>query len=157
MYVGPEVELGGLYDPALLPDFDPTIFGLTAAKLAQQDILGVDGKLIAPWDMAEKLRPGTLVGVEANLIMYTFCKPSDPSTVRISFRSHDQTCSHGNAPEFSGASPPCSGARRVSSPCHHSCTLCACVPCQEICQWTFRSSLQVCAPHHTPQWRLQSG
>lgn len=76
----PEVELGGLYDPALLLDFDPSMFSLVAAKLAQQDVFGADGSLVAPWDMAEKLRPGTLVAVEANLIVYAFCKPSDPST-----------------------------------------------------------------------------
>ena len=85
LFLGPDVELGGLYDPALLPDFDPSIFGLTAAKLAQQDVVGIDGNLMAPWHMAEKLRPGTLVAVEANLIVYSFCKPSDPSTVHINF------------------------------------------------------------------------
>lgn len=81
MLPGPDIEVGGLYDPALLPDFDPSIFGLNAAKLAQQEVLDPDENLIAPWDMPEKLRPGTLVAVEANLIVYNFCKPSDPSTV----------------------------------------------------------------------------
>ena len=70
-----------MYDPALLPNFDPSVFGLTAAKLAQQDVFGVDGKLVAPWDMATKLHPSTLVAVEANHIVYSFCKPSNPSTI----------------------------------------------------------------------------
>jgi hypothetical protein len=82
--LGPEIEIGGLYDPTLLPDFDPSSFCLTTAKLAQQDVHGIDGNLMGPWDMAENLRPGTLVAIEAKLIVYSFCKPSDPSTVSVS-------------------------------------------------------------------------
>ena len=87
------MERGGLYDPTLLPDFDPAIFGLVSAKLAQQDVVGVDGNLVAPWDLADKLRPGTLVAIEANLIVYSFCKPSDPSTVSRIPHICDQPCS----------------------------------------------------------------
>jgi len=78
--VGPTVELGGLYDPSLLPDFDPKLFGLVSAKLAQQEVTMKDGDLVAPWEMRSSLRSGTLVAVEAALIIYHFCGAS-PSTV----------------------------------------------------------------------------
>ena len=64
-----------------MPDADPRQFDLTNAKVTQRDLLGKDGKLIGLWDMAEALRPGTLVVVEANLIVYSFCKPTDAATV----------------------------------------------------------------------------
>ena len=82
--LGPDPEVGGLYDVSVLPDYDPRIFNLGRAMLAQRDFIGVDGKLIGPWDMATALRPGTLVVVEANLIVYNFCKKTDPATVRFS-------------------------------------------------------------------------
>ena len=82
--VGPAVELGGLYDPSLLPDFDPKLFGLVSAKLAQQEVYAKDAALVAPWDMRDSLRPGTLVAVEAALIIYHFCG-ANPSTVRDLF------------------------------------------------------------------------
>ena len=78
---GPEPEAGGLYDISLSPDYNSKLFDLKQAMLAQQDILGVDGKLIGPWDTATALRPGTLVAIEANLIVYSFCKKTDPGTV----------------------------------------------------------------------------
>ena len=58
--------------------------------MAQRDLLGKDGKLIGPWDMAEALRPGTLVVVEANLIVYNFCKPTNIATVCICTDYHLQ-------------------------------------------------------------------
>ena len=39
-----------------------------------------DGALIPPWEMKDGLRPGTLVAIEAALIVYHFCGAS-PSTV----------------------------------------------------------------------------
>jgi hypothetical protein len=82
---GPEPELGGLYDPKVLANHDPKLFNLKMAKLAQQEILGKDGQLVAPWDMQTALRSGTLVAVEAALIIYNFCNPKDPGTVCLSF------------------------------------------------------------------------
>ena len=80
---GPEPQLGGLYEPTVLPDYDPRLFNLKKAKLAQQEIIGTDGNLIGPWDTAAALRPGTLVAIEANLIIYSFCNEMDPGTVRL--------------------------------------------------------------------------
>ena len=109
--LGPDAELGGLYEPTLLPDFDPSIFGLNAAKLAQQDVLGIDGKLVAPWNMSETLRPGTLVAIEANLIVYSFCRPSDPSTVCITNLLLCIVVSDTDYPlDFPSPGPPCPGA-----------------------------------------------
>ena len=79
-FVGPAVELGGLYDPSLLPEFEPRLFGLVSAKLAQQEVNAKDGTLVAPWEMKDALRPGTLVAIEAAFIIYHFCG-SAPSTV----------------------------------------------------------------------------
>lgn len=81
--IGPDPEVGGLYEPSLLADYDTTLFKFKSAKLAQQEVYTPDGDLVAPWDAPNSLRPGTLVAVEANLIVYTFCRPKDPSTVCI--------------------------------------------------------------------------
>ncbi|KAF9781686.1 hypothetical protein BJ322DRAFT_1023056 [Thelephora terrestris] len=76
----PEPQLKGLYEPRLLPDYDPSIFSLRRAMLAQQDIRDTDEKLIAPWETQVALHPGTLVSVEATLIVYSF-GPASASTV----------------------------------------------------------------------------
>ena len=68
-------------------------FALKNARLAQRDILGTDGKLIGPWDMTTALRPGTLVVVEANLIVYSFSNTADTATVcvcSVSFQNRRQ-------------------------------------------------------------------
>ena len=83
LFAGPEPRLWGLYEPRLLPDYDPSIFDLRRALLAQQEIRDNAGKLVAPWDLQSALRPGTLVVVEATLIVYSFCS-ENPATVRIS-------------------------------------------------------------------------
>ena len=100
--VGPVVELGGLYDPSLLPDFDPKLFGLVSAKLAQQEVFTKDGSLVAPWETKDSLRPGTFVAVEAALIIYHFCGAS-ASTVC------DQALIGGDT--YSPASNRCSRSR----------------------------------------------
>lgn len=79
----PEPQLKGLYEPSLLPDYDVNLFSLKKAMLAQQDLRDIDDKLIAPWDAQKALCPGTLVDVEATLIVYSFCGEK-PSTVRLS-------------------------------------------------------------------------
>ena len=85
---GPGVELGGLYDPSLLPDFDPKLFGLVFTKLAQQEVFTKDGALVPPWEMKDSLCPGTLVVIKAALIVYHFCGAS-PSTVCTSILLFD--------------------------------------------------------------------
>lgn len=82
-FPGPEPQLKGLYEPRLLPNYDPSIFSLRRAMLAQQDIQDTNGKLIAPWDTQVTLHPGTLVSIEATLIVYNF-GPGSTSTVCLS-------------------------------------------------------------------------
>jgi len=83
LFPGPEPQLWGLYEPQILPDFDPTRFEFRKALLAQQEILNIEGKLVAPWDVQSVLRPGTLVAIEATLIVYSFCGDA-PATVCLS-------------------------------------------------------------------------
>lgn len=148
------MELGGLYDPALLPDFDPSIFGLFKAKLAQQDVIGADGSLVAPWDMAEKLRPGALVAVEANLIVYAFCRPSDPSTVCImAIRCVRLPSVLNPSSEFPDPSPSCSSTRRISCSCDRQPPPRPCVACKEGTERPFFSPLEKFAPCSRRQHR----
>ena len=75
-----------LVDYTILPSSPILILPFLASLPPNlQDVVGIDRNLMAPWHMAEKLCPGTLVAVEANLIVYSFCKPLDPSTVHINF------------------------------------------------------------------------
>ncbi|KAF8202894.1 hypothetical protein BJ912DRAFT_920135 [Pholiota molesta] len=67
---GPAIALGALYDPNLLPDHRGRYFQHKAAKLVQLDMVDIDDNLIAPWDMADKLREGTVVLVEATLVCW---------------------------------------------------------------------------------------
>ena len=82
-FLGPEPCLGSLYEPRLQPDYDPSMFDLKKALLAQQEVYDTDGKLISPWDVRSALRPGTLVAVEATLVVYSFCSET-PATVCVS-------------------------------------------------------------------------
>jgi hypothetical protein len=69
-WTGPAIALGALYDPNLLPDHRGRYFQHKAAKLVQLDMVDIDDNLIAPWDMADKLREGTVVLVEATLVCW---------------------------------------------------------------------------------------
>ncbi|EKM80523.1 hypothetical protein AGABI1DRAFT_128200 [Agaricus bisporus var. burnettii JB137-S8] len=63
---------GEYYPPSALPDYGGDHFRLNKAMLVQQNITGIDGKtLIPPWDMWDKLRPGTIVFVDATLVCWT--------------------------------------------------------------------------------------
>lgn len=84
LFLGPEPQAGGLYVPQLLPDYDPNLFAFKKNMLAQQDLFDTDNKLIGPWDVQSALRPGTLVVVEATLVVYNFCG-ENPATVHLSF------------------------------------------------------------------------
>lgn len=46
------------------------MFDLQKNKLVQLDIRDIDNKLIAPWDLYNKLRPGTVVLVVATLVTW---------------------------------------------------------------------------------------
>ncbi|KAJ3536704.1 hypothetical protein NMY22_g5916 [Coprinellus aureogranulatus] len=53
----PTVQLGAYYDPRLLPDFGGDIFDFKRSKLVQHDIVDTEGKLVAPWEIYDRLRP----------------------------------------------------------------------------------------------------
>ena len=64
------LEIGALYDPKLLPDYQGDLFQHKFAKLVQQDIKDTNEELVAPWHMQEKLRPGTVVVVDTTLVCW---------------------------------------------------------------------------------------
>ncbi|KAF8349442.1 hypothetical protein F5887DRAFT_1156523 [Amanita rubescens] len=61
---------GAYYDPHLLPDFGGPAFRLVNAKLLQREIVDAEGNLIPPWEMYDKLRPGTLVLMKVQLLTF---------------------------------------------------------------------------------------
>jgi hypothetical protein len=70
------------YPPDRLMDFDPNLLRLAEAKLAQQPLQDPKGNYIVPWLAPEALRRGTLVNVEAKLVVHHFNVENDPSSVR---------------------------------------------------------------------------
>ncbi|KAJ3575598.1 hypothetical protein NP233_g983 [Leucocoprinus birnbaumii] len=63
---------GSTYPPSFLNDYgDRNVFNHQQAKLVQQKLYDTDNKLIPPWEMWDKLRPGTLVLVDAYLICWS--------------------------------------------------------------------------------------
>ena len=54
----------------MLPDYRGDLFQHEHAKLVQQDIKDTNDNLVAPWDMREKLRPGTIVVIDTTLVTW---------------------------------------------------------------------------------------
>ncbi|KAF6745819.1 hypothetical protein DFP72DRAFT_856004 [Ephemerocybe angulata] len=80
----PTVQLGAYYDPRLLPDFGGDMFDLNRAKLVQHDIVDTEGNLVAPWELYDKLCPGTIVLIKAKLVAWhTGDQGSDRRTYQI--------------------------------------------------------------------------
>lgn len=65
-----EIGLGSFYDPNLHPGHRGEYFKHVNAKLVQLDIRDEDDNLIPPWDMFDKLRPGTMVLIDATLVCW---------------------------------------------------------------------------------------
>ena len=63
-----EFSVGSFYDPHLLSDFEGPIFRLLNAKLMQREVIDCDDKLVPPWEMDDKLRPGTLDLMKVQLL-----------------------------------------------------------------------------------------
>ena len=59
-----------MYDPDLLPDHRGDLFQHKNAKLVQHDIKDANDNLVAPWEMHDKLRPGTVVVVDSTLVCW---------------------------------------------------------------------------------------
>ena len=57
-----DCKVGSLYMPDLLPDHNqPEIHHTASVRVEQHDVRDVEGNLIKPWDMPDKLRPGTFI------------------------------------------------------------------------------------------------
>ncbi|KAJ7448419.1 hypothetical protein FB451DRAFT_1243090 [Mycena latifolia] len=65
-----ERQVGDTYPPNRLPDHKGPYFAHDKAKLVQRDYRDVDGSLIAPHELYEKLTEGTLVLVMVSLVTY---------------------------------------------------------------------------------------
>lgn len=110
-------------------------------------MLGADGSLVAPWDTVEKLRPGALVAVEANLIVYAFCRASDPSTVRIMVTPSARLRPVFIPPlDVPNTNPPRSSTRRIGCSCDRPPPPRPCVSCEERAERPLLSSLKKSAP-----------
>lgn len=70
LMTSPDVSVGSFYDPRLLPDFGGPLFRLVHAKLLQRNVVDAHGELVPPWETYDKLRPGTLVLIKAQLMTY---------------------------------------------------------------------------------------
>lgn len=62
-----EVQVGGFYDPALLPDYRPELFNLDKDRLVQHNIIDENEQLVPCHSLYDRLRPGTLVICKASL------------------------------------------------------------------------------------------
>lgn len=54
----------------MLPDYGGPLFDLKKNKLVQPDIRDINNELIAPWNLYNELRPGTVVLVVATLVTW---------------------------------------------------------------------------------------
>ncbi|TEB28226.1 hypothetical protein FA13DRAFT_1774984 [Coprinellus micaceus] len=108
----PTVQLGAFYDPHLLPDFGGPMFELEKAKLVQHNIVDAQGDLVAPWQIYDKLRPGTLVLINAKLFVWHTGETGDRRTYQIIaekikvIEESDQPIEHRDIARIEGPSTP---------------------------------------------------
>ncbi|KAF8995638.1 hypothetical protein BDQ17DRAFT_1330452 [Cyathus striatus] len=74
------------YEPSNLPDYQGSYYQLNKAKLVQQDFKDVNGSPIRPWEVHDKLRPGTLVVIDASLIEWIIPDCFNPSLLQKTFQ-----------------------------------------------------------------------
>jgi hypothetical protein len=67
-----ERKVGDTYPPDALPDHRGPYFAHQQSKLVQRDYRDVDGELIAPHELYEKLTEGTLFSAQVTLHTYIF-------------------------------------------------------------------------------------
>ncbi|KAF8328291.1 hypothetical protein F5887DRAFT_1188501 [Amanita rubescens] len=65
-----ELSVSSYYVPHLLPDLGGPVFRLVNAKLMQREVVDSDDNLVPPWEMYDKLRPGTLVLMKVQLLAF---------------------------------------------------------------------------------------
>ncbi|EPQ50245.1 hypothetical protein GLOTRDRAFT_134116 [Gloeophyllum trabeum ATCC 11539] len=74
-----DIKLGATYNPRLLPDYSGPLYQLKTARVTQPDIVDVNGKLIPLWLLHDKLRPGTLIVANVELVVWVFKKGKEIS------------------------------------------------------------------------------
>ena len=62
--------MGSFYEPSLLEDYGGDYFAHVNAKLTQPDVRDINNKLVAPWNMYDVLRPGTVILALVSLHVY---------------------------------------------------------------------------------------
>ncbi|THU94162.1 hypothetical protein K435DRAFT_799111 [Dendrothele bispora CBS 962.96] len=67
---GDQIFVGATYDPCLQFDYGGPSFNQTHAQLVQPDFRDVTQKLICPWEFYDKLRPGTLILANIDIVVY---------------------------------------------------------------------------------------
>lgn len=75
------ISLDSTYSPAVLDDFDPNVMKISHCNLMQLPLYDLKERLIAPWEMYEKFRPGTLLMIKAVLNIHHF--PANGFNVRV--------------------------------------------------------------------------
>lgn len=65
-----QLSVGAFYPPDLLPDHQGPYFQHNKSKLVQLDVCDIENDLVAPWNMYNKLQPGTLVLITMKLIIW---------------------------------------------------------------------------------------
>ena len=78
-----EIKAGALYPLDRLADHRGPFFQQTKAKLVQQDIRDFDDNLVPPWQMHNKLQPGTLVLVRATLVSWEWKEAACTRTRKV--------------------------------------------------------------------------
>ncbi|KAJ7739228.1 hypothetical protein DFH07DRAFT_965773 [Mycena maculata] len=67
-----ERKIGDTYNPDCLPDHRGPYFAHRESKLVQRDYRDLDGDLIAPYELYEKLTEGTLFSAQISMHTYIF-------------------------------------------------------------------------------------
>jgi hypothetical protein len=67
-----------------LPDSDHPAIRNGPSEYVQQSLFDIDDKVITPWNVAEKLRPGTLINAEVELVLWLLDEKDYLKPVRVS-------------------------------------------------------------------------
>ena len=92
--IEPVLEVGGLYNPNLLLDHRGDLFEHKHAMLVQQDIRDTNDNLVAPWQMQDKFRPGTIVVMDTTLVCWHISARGMSKARNVCITSLWNPCSH---------------------------------------------------------------
>ncbi|KAK6996434.1 hypothetical protein R3P38DRAFT_2799750 [Favolaschia claudopus] len=97
-----QIRLGAYYDPRLLCDYGGDYFRQVKAMLVQLDVRDATARgpadsedpLVPPWDFYDRLRPGTLVLVDASLHIFVMNDTDSKGAIRPKKRKIYQINAH---------------------------------------------------------------